>query len=997
MSDPEIKIKFTANTDDVEKKVESTAKNLEKMSNAGSGKASEELDKVTEAATDAETATEKLVSSWNEYKQKVKDAEAEVRKLNATQFETAEQRDAAINDLGDKLDDLVYEGKTIEDLVKAIGVAPESLQGFEAVVGILVRANKEFEIALNHKEKLLNQPTAPDSPLITTNPWEDGPGGGGPNEFKKRYEDMRAELESYAAQMGEAIAANDRMKSSLEAELASLDKNAAGYTEQKRLLESLISACDSYAVSSEAQRQSIQKQKDSLDELNKETLKSEKWEEGLQAIDKYGNGVISTSLKVQKSVGAQIAIQNRYENAVLSAQQKELKGQEKLQAQMEMAGKSREELIRLVEEYGKALANAQTKEEYEAAKAGISAARKQLTLLTREASLTGQAMIGSQTSVQGLVTTIGRLGAQGRLTFKALSNGVKLFAKSTLVLAGIQFAWEALSKIYEKVKGDLFGVAEAEEEAAERAEKLAAAAKEAADNLASVQKALRESQADQARADAAKAYADAIAQQNERLKEQLKLIEGNTNAILFQQTLTAKDEEQKIAIEKEKLQREKLLGLIDEYEYERRILELNEKAVKLRAMSKVDAATAKHDAAAQRVKVERQNLEEIESTALEELGATPEELAARIARFEKNETKIQQYESKYNEREALKTDLSQRKATYKKLIEEGQYDTAMTLGWSIKNGEKKLSELNDILNEVDSLIIQNESLFNDLPQQIQDAQSLGEGLAEYTKTYKDRVKYNEGIEKQREEALKRVKEAEAAELEASEALTRENQSYAQITTQTAELNREKNATLKAKKEIAKTDAEHTKKLAAERAKVRTLELAELNQRINDAQFTYDRAEGRGPDAARAKKELDLYRGEVRRRSEELTRKASAYNAGIFNEDGRFRTSQGKSARKFVTEGLSPDSNEEARFTNKLAQMAQDVVTSGRVNSKLIAKVEAAAKAVQTTSGTDDDAALERVVELLIQVVNATEKNARKARKTTRTLNTIKRRIANLDV
>lgn len=479
MADKEINIKVTANTDDAKKGIAEVTNELEKMSTSGSGKAADELDKVTEAADKAGDATDKLVSSWEAYKQNVRDAEAEVRKLNATQFENAEQRDAAINALGDKLDELVYDGKAIEDAVKAIGISPEALQGFDSITATLNRANKEFEIALNYKEKLLSQPAAPDNALVTTNPWEEGPDGGGPAEFKARMEEMRAELEAYAAQMGNAIAANDQMKSALEAELASLDKSSAGYAEQKKLLEGLISACDSYAVSSETQRQSIQKQKDSLDELNKETLKSENWEEGLKSLDKYGEGVVATSLKVQKSVGSQIAIQNRYENAVLSAQQKELKGQVKLQAQMETAGKSREELIRLVEEYGKALANAQTKEEYEAAAAGLTAARKQLTLITREATLTGAAMLGAQTSVQGLTSAIGRLGVTGRLTFKGLTEGVKLFAKSTLVLAGIQFAWEALSKIYEKVKGDLFGVANAEEIAAEKAKQLADATREA--------------------------------------------------------------------------------------------------------------------------------------------------------------------------------------------------------------------------------------------------------------------------------------------------------------------------------------------------------------------------------------------------------------------------------------------------------------------------------------------------------------------------------------
>ena len=125
MADKEINIKVTANTDDAKKGIAEVTNELEKMSTSGSGKAADELDKVTEAADKAGDATDKLVSSWAAYKQHVREAEAEVRKLNATQFENAEQRDAAINALGDKLDELVYEVKAIEDSVKAIGISPE--------------------------------------------------------------------------------------------------------------------------------------------------------------------------------------------------------------------------------------------------------------------------------------------------------------------------------------------------------------------------------------------------------------------------------------------------------------------------------------------------------------------------------------------------------------------------------------------------------------------------------------------------------------------------------------------------------------------------------------------------------------------------------------------------------------------------------------------------------------------------------------------------------
>lgn len=964
MADKEINIKVTANTDDAKKGIAEVTNELEKMSTSGSGKAADELDKVTEAADKAGDATDKLVSSWAAYKQNVREAEAEVRKLNATQFENAEQRDAAINALGDKLDELVYEGKVIEDSVKAIGISPESLQGFDSITATLNRANKEFEIAINYKEKLLNQPTAPANALVATNPWEEGPDGGGPAEFKARMEEMRAELEAYSAQMGNAIAANDQMKSALEAELASLDKSSAGYAEQKKLLEGLISACDSYAVSSETQRQSIQKQKDSLDELNKETLKSENWEEGLKSLDKYGEGVVATSLKVQKSVGSQIAIQNRYENAVLSAQQKELKGQAKLQAQMEMAGKSREELIRLVEEYGKALANAQTKEEYEAAAAGISAARKQLTLLTREASLTGSAMIGSQTSVQGLVTTIGRLGVQGRLTFKALSDGIKLFAKSTLVLAGIQFAWEALSKIYEKVKGDIFGVAEAEEEAAAKAERLAEAAKEASDNLLKAQHALVASRADKARDDAAKEFAEQLRIQNDEYREQINLINETLAANLSLAASMAKDEEKDIALEKLRLQEQKMKGLITEYDYQEKLVDLETHAAENRRAAEIDRKSFAKDAANEKLRLARESEEDASGLATESMvgfDLTSEEVQVQIAAYKELKAEVEKYRNEY-------TALKKKEAEFQKTAEEmravlewnpnnefARYDLAEAESrlQSIKNFEEYESRMNQA--------------YADIPELVRKYGLDGLGLSQYNRERDSRLKYNAEVEKQQESARAEVRRAEeafdkaeadlnAAQLEAAEAASREG-----------ELATQRIGMIRWQRDNEEENKKNEQKIDQLRRKAQDMEYNALRKKAEELEYLSKAAGENTPEGKRR-----------------------AAQASIFRTEYQSRTEAGKKASEKVGLGLDASGNKVIADAQKLASRAG----SGR--NVALERVAGVLEQALKTSGSEDDVAAQRLYEIVSKLVTVTDKNARQMRSLKNKYEALKKKTANLD-
>ena len=665
MADKEINIKVTANTDDAKKGIAEVTNELEKMSTSGSGKAADELDKVTEAADKAGKMTDELSKKYSEWGESVKKAEGVSRLINANQFKDAETRDMILAKHQEELDKLLKMGTELAASMREIGIEPRQLESFVTYADILTRANKEFEIALNNQERLLNQPKVPALPPTRDDP--DDPDG---NEFKRRYAASAADIAEYQKQLEITTAATDRFKEALRAEYSALDENAEGYLQKKQLLERLIAQSERYTAAQGTLTNGIKTQIAAFEELYNETSKKQSWEKGLQELDKLAPSVEKNAQKVRVTMQNAIGLQNSYNNAIIKGQDAEIKGWQKVQASMEVAGKSRTELIRLVEEYGKALANAQTKEEYEAAKAGISATRKQLTLLTREAALTGAAMIGSQRSVQGLATTIGTLGTQGRLTFKGLSEGIKLFAKSTLVLAGVQFAWEGLSKIYEKVKGDLFGVAESEEEAASKAERLAEAARDANAALRDSQMALSAWRDDQARAVDATAFANALKAQNEQYGEQIKLVQKATEAKLYDAAITAKDEEREIAFERLELQQKKIDGTISELAYKKAIIELERKA----SISKIDLTKKKSaldkENAENELKLAQDNLNRIKNTerkSLEGFEREPEKVKEAIDAYNELDATVKENNKEFGRLINRQKELDKSLEKYKKL------------------------------------------------------------------------------------------------------------------------------------------------------------------------------------------------------------------------------------------------------------------------------------------------------------------------------------------
>lgn len=948
MADKEITLKFTADTDAAKKGIAEVTKELDKMSNSGSTKAADELDKVTDSADKAATATDKLGGSWDEYKRKVKEAESAVRDLNATQFENAEQRDAVINELGDKLDALVTEGKVLEDSVKSLGLPPESLDGFNSVVGLLRQANEQFTIALDHRDKLLNQPTAPDSPLIQTNPWEDGPDGNSADEFKRRYQDLRAELEGFRTEMEGTISALDNQKAALQAEYSALDASSEGYLERKKLLEQLMSTAETLTVSFEGQRQQIVKQTEALDELNKETTKSEDWAEGGKSLEEYGNKAIITGQKVEKSRQQMLSITSRYENAVISAQQKEISGQAKIQAQMEMAGKTREELIRLVEEYGKALANAKTKEEYEAAKAGITAARKQLTMLSREATLTGAAIGNSATTVQGFATSLARAGIQGRLTFKGLTAAVRTFAKSTLVLAGIQFAWEALSKIYEKVKGDLFGVADAEEEATAKAEALAEAAKKAADELLQAQRALGAWRADQARSDAANDFTQIIKEQNDYYREQVRLVDEATAALLRQVAVNAKEGEHEIAIERLRLQEQKMKGLIDEYEFQEKLVDLESRAAEIRRESNIDAKALVKQGKAEQLAEAKAALEEAETTATEDMSGfelSSEEVQVQIAAYKELKAAVEKYKAEYDKLKVQQSSIEEQARNARSVLESNPNNDFAR--YDLAEAESKLASIKNF----EDYELKTLEAYQAIPKLVRDFGLDGTGLSQYNKTRSSKLEYNRRVEEQIKKYTDEVARLEKDFIKAVLEWENATEDAALAATQQGELTEQKLVNIRVQRDNEKAREDAEKRIDKAKREVQNMEFATLKKEAAQMTAWANMVDGRTPEGQ--------------------NRQAIA---AVYTQAYEKLRAEGMEASGLVAEAGAGASGRAADVVSKARKLAFRAGTGREINlAELSSLLD---KALATRKDASDDSAVMALYNVVAKHASAAEKNSR---------------------
>ena len=562
MADPEIKLVFNAETGKASKNIQDLYNRiLDLEKNRGSDFTDKEIRKIND-----------LIETYAKYEHKVVKFNEYVRQINATEFSNEAVRDKTLENTERKFQIILGYGTQIATAMRDIGINPRVLESFVNLASTLSVANKELDVAFANRERLLKQPTAPKGALVTSYPWENGDSPDNPdtpeNQFKKRYAAVAADIEAYQKTLNVTIESTERLKAAFREKYAALKETDEGYIQQKQLLESLMVTTDRQLLSLGKLREGVQGQIEDFEQLYKTTSDSKHWLTGLQGIEERISGVAETQQKVDIAAQNSINIQNKYNNAQLKNNEKAIKSEEKYQAALEVTGMTYEELTQLYSQLLAARARAQTPEQIQAIDRQLTAVRKNITLMGREAQISGAQMIGSQTSVLGVMQQVVSQWRNGTLTLKGLTQGIKLFAKSTLVLAAIQFAWEGISWAMEKAKAAIFGTAEEEEKAVKRAQDLAAAYDEA---VSAVGRLANREVDSQKLNDLKNLYRDL----NTELRTRNELMDDSLRKLSAELAMRAKEEDFQKTLKRNEIMREFWTGSIDEEERDRRIDELN--------------------------------------------------------------------------------------------------------------------------------------------------------------------------------------------------------------------------------------------------------------------------------------------------------------------------------------------------------------------------------------------------------------------------------------
>lgn len=797
-------------------------------------------------------------------------------------------------------------------------------------------------------------PNGPNSPNGPKNPLKE--------EYEAGYKALQEELAALIELYTQLEDQTEELTNSYRAEFAALDENTHGYAEKKKALEDLISKGEGYEKSLNSQNVAVKKMIMSSQQLNERVGKIG-YQKAIQEQDKMGLslGVLQKGFDQTEQHISNYA--EAWVNKLAKNNEKATKAEEKYQATLETTGLTYQELTQL---YSQLLAQRQrgdlTPEQVQKIDHQLTAVRKNIALIGREAQLSGAKMIGSQTTVLGVMNQVVAQWRNGTLTLKGLTQGIKLFAKSTVVLAAIQFAWEGISWAMEKAKTAIFGAADAEEKAKQKAEDLAKAAKAAADNLANANEALKGWENDKIRADQAQAYADAIAAQNDKYKEQLRLIDEATAADLRRVALNADGKEKEIALEKMKLQREKMTGIISEYDYQKKMIELETRLVSIRGNAKVDAAAIKEEDARKRADEAAKQLESVmmEKSDFDKFVFSPAQLATMVAQYGLDEKKIKKYEHQYKERNALRNELPQRQAAYKELLESGQYDAAMALGYTIKTSEEKLKKLNEVLHEVDGLINRSEASFNSMPEQIrnalktEDEQAIKFALEEYGKNYQTAETRDKDIKKRQDEAAKAVEKADQAVLDASAAKINAMQDASNADTFRSKQAEEEMATLKAQQAERKADKASQKKIDNAKKRVKKMEFDYLQRQEREMRAW---AEMYGEETPEGKRRRSL--------------------ASVYTAEYTSRFEAGQNARNQVVQAGDGASGKVAKIVTQAGVLAEKSTLAKKVD--LDAIISVLDKAIDTKSTADNAAAIE-LYNLVQRLMTISQKNSKDARK-----------------
>ena len=629
-------------------------------------------------------------------------------------------------------------------------------------------------------------------------------------------------------------------------------------------------------------------------------------------------------------------------------------------ASLDLQKKSFAELLATQEDLLKARAAATSAEEVKELDRMLGSVRKNMRMVGEVAKSSGAQIIGSQRTVQGAFNATIRLWRRGQLTLKGLTEGVKMFAKSTIFLAAIQLAWELLVKVWDNAKTALFGTAEAAEKAKEEQEKLKTAAEEAGEALIKAQDALSDARREKKRQEAAEEFKRQIKEQNDEFTRQIKLVDEATAAQLRQLAVTAKEEDKQIALEKLQLQQDKMLGLVDEIEYQERLMAIERKAADQRRQNEVqrkevEATAARECLRVADTKLQNVNAEKMMDTSGYEL--IKEEVEAIIADYEERKA---YYEGQGGGKERVRLEqklekLQTRFAKYEKRggvnsANSGVARGARNLLSHIENVEARIQALEDA--EIAML-----TTYENIPEAVRKAGMTNAAVANYGRQKEYINTHNAGIEKRREDAQKEVEKAEETLLKKQ--IDRDNaaQDAAQAAYDAAEIDAKRLAIAQETYEEQKKDQANEEKIRKLREEVDYLEYDVLKKRMAKARAEAEEYGERTPEGKRRRDVLGVYETEY------TQRKAAG------------RAARGRV--EFAGRGAGRhDSQEVIELAGKLAgdaQTKQEVVDlQGVVN---VLKMAVASK-----GQTDDKAAREmlRAIENVLTVAQRAEMQANKA-------------------
>ena len=672
------------------------------------------------------------------------------------------------------------------------------------------------------------------------------------------------------------------------------------------------------------------------------------WQDNIKAQVSAMAGTEGAAERINAIADAQGRLATANENATI-AWRKAVKPTTDYTASLELQTKTYAELLEMQQDLLKARAAATSAEEVQELDRMLGSVRKNMRMVGVDAKTSGAQIIGSQRTVQGAFSATLRLWRQGRLTLKGLTDGMKMFAKSTFFLAAIQLAWELLVNVWEKAKEALFGTADAAEKAKEEQEKLATAAREAADNLLAAQDALANARRDKERKDAAEEFKRQIKEQNDEYQRQIKLVDEATAAQLRQLAVTAKEDERKAAMEKLMLQQELMAGKITEYEYQERLIRLEN-----------EAQQAQYERATKQKKIAYNAAIDKEAAAEKNRILTEKMQKKDMSGFEMDTASVAEMVARWK---ALKADEAESRAQYykdnseaDKLVElitlferNGPVEQTSDAFNVVQKAKNELAEIQKRIDRYERKNKERNEIYSAIPEFVRKLGTNDFAVTQYSKEKEGRETYNENVQSEIDKAI-------AAEQKAEEAVRKAEREYneAALDNVNASVHAGQVAQMRIdmtrrKEQDAKKAAENAKRIQRLQNEVGELEFSVLKQR--EAEL---RAEANAtPDGKRKGQQADVYLRELERRRER-------------GRDARERV-------EFAGRGGSRAERDIVELAGKAASRAARTQT---VDLERAAQI---LKQAEATRGKADDAAAIELYNVIEKLYTVEQANSRQAR------------------